>query len=105
MSTAVAEPTALGLKDAAPAKTGPAVTLTPKAASEVKRIMAEQAAAGTEERLHLRVRVVGGGCSGFQHKLDLDPQVSEKLDQIFEFHGIPVVVDRRSLMYLNDVTV
>ena len=105
MSTAVAEPTALGLKDAAPAKTGPAVTLTPKAASEVKRIMAEQAAAGTEEKLHLRVRVVGGGCSGFQHKLDLDPQVNEKLDEVLEFHGVPVVIDRRSLMYLAGATV
>ena len=105
MSTAVAEPTALGLKDAAPAKTGPAVTLTPKAASEVKRIMAEQAAAGTEEKLHLRVRVVGGGCSGFQHKLDLDPQVSEKLDDVFELEGVPVVVDKRSALYLDGVVV
>ena len=46
------------------------------------------------------MRVVGGGCSGFQHKLDLDPVVNEKLDEVFEFHGVPVVVDKRSLMYL-----
>jgi iron-sulfur cluster assembly protein len=105
MSTAVAEPTALGLKDAAPAKTGPAVMLTPKAASEVKRIMAEQAASGTAEKLHLRVRVVGGGCSGFQHKLDLDPQVNEKLDDVFELEGVPVVVDKRSALYLDGVVV
>jgi len=105
MSTAVAEPTALGLKDAAPAKTGPAVVLTPKAASEVKRIMTEQAAAGAEEKLHLRVRVVGGGCSGFQHKLDLDPQVNEKLDDVFELEGVPVVVDKRSALYLDGVVV
>ena len=105
MSTAVAEQPTLGLKDAAPVKTGPAVTLTPKAASEVKRIMAEQAASGTEEKLHLRVRVVGGGCSGFQHKLDLDPQVSEKLDDVFELEGVPVVVDKRSMLYLAGAVV
>jgi iron-sulfur cluster assembly protein len=51
------------------------------------------------------MRVVGGGCSGFQHKLDLDPAMNPKLDEVFEFHGVPVVVDKRSLMYLNDVQV
>jgi iron-sulfur cluster assembly protein len=108
MSTAVAEqPTALGLKDTTPVKSGPAVTITAKAASEVKRIMAEQAASGTEEKLHLhlRLRVVGGGCSGFQHKLDLDPQVNEKLDDVFELQGVPVVVDKRSALYLDGVVV
>jgi iron-sulfur cluster assembly protein len=105
MSTAVAEPTTLGLKGAAPVATGPSVTITAKAASEVKRIMAEQAASGTEEKLHLRVRVVGGGCSGFQHKLDLDPQVNEKLDDVFELQGVPVVVDKRSALYLDGVVV
>jgi iron-sulfur cluster assembly protein len=51
------------------------------------------------------MRVVGGGCSGFQHKLDLDPQMNPKLDEVFECHGVPVVVDKRSLMYLNGATV
>jgi iron-sulfur cluster assembly accessory protein len=55
--------------------------------------------------IHLRMRVVGGGCSGFQHKLDLDPVVNEKLDEVFDCHGVPVVVDKRSLMYLGDATV
>ena len=83
-----------------------AITLTEKAAAEVKRIIGEQQGNGAmPEKIHLRMRVVGGGCSGFQHKLDLDPVVNEKLDEVFEFHGVPVVVDKRSLMYLNDVMV
>ena len=83
-----------------------AITVTEKAASEVKRIISEQQASGSfPEKVYLRLRVVGGGCSGFQHKLDLDPQVNEKLDEVFEFHGIPVVVDKRSLMYLDNVEV
>jgi iron-sulfur cluster assembly protein len=83
-----------------------AITVTEKAASEVKRIIDEQQQTGAmPEKIYLRVRVVGGGCSGFQHKLDLDPTVSEKLDDVFEFHGIPVVVDKRSLMYLDGATV
>jgi iron-sulfur cluster assembly protein len=77
------------------------ITLTEKAASEVKRIIQEGVSSGTlPEKLYLRLRVVGGGCSGFQHKLDLDPEVKENLDEVFEFHGVPVVIDKRSLMYL-----
>jgi iron-sulfur cluster assembly accessory protein len=126
------------------------ITVTEKAASEVKKIITEQRQAslppdwmptfksleanlgrspnlselseklGTKEeelknklgqgatafnQIHLRMRVVGGGCSGFQHKLDLDPVVNEKLDEVFQCHGVPVVVDKRSLMYLGDATV
>ncbi len=82
------------------------ISVTEKAANEVKRIIAEQQASGSlPDKIYLRVRVVGGGCSGFQNKLDLDPQVSEKLDEVFDFHGVPVVVDKRSLMYLEGATV
>ncbi len=83
-----------------------AITLTEKAANEVKRIIAEQKEGGNApEQIFLRMRVVGGGCSGFQHKLDLDPELNERLDEKFEFHGVPLVIDKRSLMYLSDVTV
>ena len=50
------------------------------------------------------MRVVGGGCSGYQHKLDLDTNINEKIDEVFEFHGVPVVIDKRSLLYLSDIT-
>jgi iron-sulfur cluster assembly protein len=79
-----------------------AITVTEKAAGEVKRIIEEQQ---FKEKVYLRMRVVGGGCSGFQHKLDLDLNVNPKLDEVYEFHGIPVVVDKRSLMYLDNAQV
>ena len=83
-----------------------AITVTEKAASEVKRIITDQQSQGQlPEKIYLRVRVVGGGCSGFTNKLDLDPQINEKLDEVFEFHGVPVVVDKRSLMYLDGAVV
>jgi iron-sulfur cluster assembly protein len=99
MATDVTEKTA-------PAKAAPAINLTEKAAGEVKRIIAEQQEqGGVPEKIYLRLRVVGGGCSGFQHKLDLDPQVNEKLDNVYEMHGVPVVIDKRSLMYLAGAVV
>jgi iron-sulfur cluster assembly protein len=79
------------------------IVLTEKAASKVKEIIAEGQASGQlpQEKMFLRLRVVGGGCSGFQHKLDLDPEVKEKSDELFELHGVGVVIDKKSLLYLD----
>jgi iron-sulfur cluster assembly protein len=112
MSTAVAPETQnLGVKGSpeAPAQpAAPPLTVTEKAASEVKRHIADMQAGGQVEpgsTLYLRVRVQGGGCSGFQNKLDLDPKYDEKTDHKFDFHGIEVVVDKRSMLYLEGAVV
>jgi iron-sulfur cluster assembly protein len=78
------------------------ITVTEKAAQEVKRLMSGRSAG---EKLYLRLRIMGGGCSGFQHKLDLDTDTNPAQDEFFECHGVPVVVDKRSLMYLDGATV
>ncbi len=83
-----------------------AITITEKAAAEVKRIVAEQLAGpDAPPQVFLRMSVKGGGCSGFQHKLDLDKEMNPKVDEQFEQHGVAIVIDRRSLMYLSDVIV
>ncbi len=48
----------------------------------------------------LRVRVVGGGCSGFQYQLALDDE-SRDGDQIIEKNGVRLLIDERSLPYLE----
>lgn len=48
----------------------------------------------------LRVRVVGGGCSGFQYQLALDDE-SRDGDQVIEQNGVKMLVDERSLPYLD----
>ena len=101
MSTTTLEQPDLGVKAEIP-KTAPNVTITPKASDEVRRIMGDQ---GVNDKLYLRLRVVGGGCSGFQHKLDLDPTINEKLDDVFDIEGVPVVIDKRSMLYLGGVMV
>lgn len=97
----------LGLnKDTTPAAAP--ITVTAKAAEEVRRAMADVATSGSvepESKLYLRVRVQGGGCSGFQNKLDLDPKYDEKTDHLFDFHGVQVVVDKRSMLYLDGAVI
>jgi iron-sulfur cluster insertion protein len=60
---------------------------------------------GPEEHVYLRVSVKGGGCSGFQNKLDLDPNYNPKVDELIEQHGVYIVADRKSLLYIGGATV
>jgi iron-sulfur cluster assembly accessory protein len=79
-----------------------AVMLTERAASEVKKILDEQKLeAGTV----LRVGVTGGGCSGFSYALGFDKSFDDKVDSKFDYHGVTVVVDKKSALYLDGTTV
>ena len=54
----------------------------------------------TEKARYFRVRVDGGGCSGFQYIFDFDNQ-SEADDKQFEAYGVSVLVDEMSLGFLE----
>ncbi len=71
------------------------ITVTSLAAEKIKGIKAAQNAPA---EAGLRVRVVGGGCSGFQYQLAFD--APKPGDQVFEQDGVAVVVDPKSFLYL-----
>jgi len=79
-----------------------ALTLTEKAAGEVKRIIGEQKMPSTSV---LRVGVKGGGCSGFEYQLDFDTAADELADLVSEWHGIRVAVDQKSALYLDGMEI
>lgn len=74
------------------------ITLTENALREVKSLLKQQNldAAST----YLRVGVKGGGCSGFSYSLDLTDSKDDK-DESWEFDGVSVVCDAKSLLYLD----
>ena len=78
------------------------VVLTEKAAVEVKRIMNDQKIEG--ERF-LRVSLTGGGCSGFTYALGFDDKFDGAVDAKFDCHGVPLVVDKKSALFLDGTTV
>lgn len=79
-----------------------AILITESAAREIQRLMDAKASG---EKLYLRMTVSGGGCSGLQHKLDLDTETDPSTDETFAFQGIEVVVDKKSLVYLDGATI
>jgi iron-sulfur cluster assembly protein len=78
------------------------ITLTEKAAGEVKRIMEEQK---VQDEMCLRVGVAGGGCSGFQYSLNFANDYDQTKDSKYEQHGVGIVVDKKSALYLDGTTV
>ncbi len=74
----------------------PSLSLTQVAATKVSEFLKQH------NRPHalLRVRVVGGGCSGFQYQLALDDE-SREGDRIVEQKGVRMLIDERSLPYLS----
>lgn len=75
------------------------VTLTENAVNEIKHLMEAQ----NLPTVGLRMGVKGGGCSGLSYTLNFEPEVREQ-DQVFEISGVKVIVDSKSLLYLEGTT-
>jgi iron-sulfur cluster assembly protein len=71
------------------------IELTDQAAARIRQLVSEKGRTDGG----LRVKVVGGGCSGLTYKMDLD-EVRQG-DKVFEHAGAKLVVDRKSFLYLN----
>lgn len=71
------------------------VLITERAAEKIKQLVAAEEI----NKDGLRLKVVGGGCSGLQYKMDLDLQ--KPGDRVFEKEGAKILVDMKSLLYLN----
>lgn len=78
------------------------ITLTETAAREIRHIVEQQELDASKVRL--RVGVKGGGCSGFSYILDLTENQKDT-DEAWEQHGITVICDPKSLLYLNGTVV
>jgi len=71
------------------------VKLTAQAAEKVKQIRIEEK---IQDGYALRLKVLGGGCSGFAYDLYFDQP--QDIDQTFESNGVKMLCDQMSLMYL-----
>jgi iron-sulfur cluster insertion protein len=74
---------------------GPLVALSDKAAEKVREIRTEE---NIEENYALRLKVQGGGCSGFSYDLYFDQP--QETDRAFDVKGVKLICDEMSLMYL-----
>src|SRR5688572_15636161 len=76
------------------------VILTEGAATKVKSLLDQEG----RDDLALRIAVQPGGCSGLRYQLFFDERTLDG-DQVEDFGGVHVVVDRMSAPYLGGATI
>ena len=72
------------------------IELTPKAVELAKKAIARR----EQPTAALRLGVRGGGCSGASYVIEFADKIRDR-DRVFEFDGLKVVVDPKSLVYLR----
>ncbi len=76
------------------------IQVTESAAARIKELLDREGKLGTHV---LRIRVVGGGCSGLQYQMGFDDQVAPT-DTVVEAGDVRVAVDEKSAVYLAGST-
>ena len=72
------------------------IEVTTEAAERIHALLSED---GKADSHGLRMKVVGGGCSGLQYQLSFDDVIRE-IDTEIEISGVKVIVDEKSALYL-----
>lgn len=80
--------------------TADGISITPGAAAKVRSLLEQEG----RDDLALRIAVQPGGCSGLRYQLFFDERSLDG-DEIKDFDGVNVVVDRMSLPYLGGATI
>ena len=72
------------------------ISLTENAARKVRQLLEK---AG-QPHAALRLRVISGGCSGLEYKIEPDAQPPKPTDTVVETRGIKVYLDAKGLLYM-----
>lgn len=76
-----------------------AITLTEAAADRVRAFLDNRG-----KGIGLRLGVKTTGCSGMAYVMEFVDELNEE-DQVFEDHGVKVIVDPKSLVYIDGTEV
>jgi iron-sulfur cluster assembly protein len=76
------------------------IEVTEPAAERIRELLEKEGKQGTHG---LRMKVIGGGCSGLRYELAFDDNVGEA-DTEVEAGGVRVIVDDKSALYLLGTT-
>ena len=76
-----------------------AISLTEAAADRVRAFLANRG-----KGIGVRLGVKTSGCSGMAYVIEFVDELEEN-DEVFEDHGVKLVVDRKSLVYLDGTEV
>jgi iron-sulfur cluster assembly accessory protein len=73
------------------------IEVTETAAERIQELLEKEGKVGTHG---LRLKVVGGGCSGLRYELAFDDQIGDH-DTELQINGVRLIVDEKSALYLS----
>ncbi len=76
------------------------IQVTPKAVQKIREAFVKH---GVPEGGGLRLGVQGGGCSGLSYLVRVETR-QRTSDQVYDFDGVRIFVDPKSLLYLEGMT-
>jgi iron-sulfur cluster assembly protein len=76
------------------------IHVTETAAQRIRALLEKD---GKQDTHGLRMKVVGGGCSGLRYELAFDDQIRD-IDTQIDAGGVRVIVDEKSALYLIGTT-
>ena len=76
------------------------VSISELAASQVRKQLEKR---GTPNA-YLRLGLKGGGCSGYTYVIQYEDTAPKETDKTFQSNGINIVIDPKSILYLNGCT-
>jgi iron-sulfur cluster assembly protein len=75
-----------------------AIQVTPQAIRKIKQTFEREGVFGG-----LRLGILGGGCSGLSYQFKYEVKPRDR-DNVFDFDGVRIFIDPKSLIYLRGLT-
>ena len=72
------------------------LTITDRAANKAKQLLEKTG----KPDAALRIRIISGGCSGMEYKIEPDSNPPAPKDQVVESHGLKIYLDSKGLLYI-----
>ena len=71
------------------------INITDKAISKIQEFLSSQ------NMKYFRIKVKGGGCSGFQYVFKSDNEINKNNDLIFDFKSLKILIDKNSIEFID----
>ena len=72
------------------------INITDKAISKIQEVLKDQ------NMKYFRIRVKGGGCSGFQYVFKSENVINKNIDHVFNFKNLQILIDKNSMNFINE---
>ena len=71
------------------------INITDKAISKIQEVLS------FHNMKYFRIKVKGGGCSGFQYVFKSDNEINQKNDLVFDFKSLKILIDKNSIEFID----